>query len=124
MNRRDAVAAAGGALAAVFAGMVGKAWPASAPAPAPADPMAGLPPFSRLSFSQQGEDIVLFHALRDELKIEHPTYMDVGAAHPVQSNNTYLLYGTGATGLLVEPNPMFVKMLKEQRPKDKVLAAG
>ena len=83
-----------------------------------------MPEFSRLSFAQQGEDIVLFHALRDQMKLEHPIYMDVGASHPVRSNNTYLLYGTGGSGLLVEPNPMFVKMLREQRPNDKVLAAG
>jgi FkbM family methyltransferase len=82
------------------------------------------PPESRLSFSQQGEDIVLFHALRDTLKLETPTYLDVGAAHPIRSNNTYLLYGTGATGVLIEPNPAFVKLLREIRPRDKVVAAG
>ena len=46
------------------------------------------PPDSRLSFSQQGEDIVLYHALRDTMKIPNPTYLDVGAAHPIRSNNT------------------------------------
>ena len=82
------------------------------------------PPESRLSFSQQGEDIVMFHALHDTLKIEKPTFIDVGAAHPVRSNNTYLLYGTGATGVLVEPNPMYVKLLREMRPNDTVLPVG
>lgn len=83
-----------------------------------------VPENGRVSFSEQGEDIVLFHALKDLLRVERPTYMDVGAAHPVRSNNTYLLYENGATGLLVEPNPMYVEMLRRQRPKDKVLAAG
>jgi FkbM family methyltransferase len=83
-----------------------------------------MPPDSRLSFSQQGEDIILFHALRDLFKLDRPTYLDVGAAHPVRSNNTYLLYGTGSRGVLVEPNPMFVKMLRADRPGDKVVAAG
>ena len=83
-----------------------------------------LPEFGRLSFSQQGEDIVLYHALHDALGLERPTYMDVGAAHPVRSNNTYLLYGTGSTGVLVEPNPMYVELLRRQRPKDDVIAAG
>jgi len=82
------------------------------------------PPESRLSFSQQGEDIVMFHALHDTLKIEKPTFIDVGAAHPVRSNNTYLLYGTGAAGVLVEPNPMYVKLLREMRPRDTVLPVG
>ena len=82
------------------------------------------PPDSRLSFSQQGEDIVMFHALRDVLKIDKPTYLDVGAAHPIRSNNTYLLYGTGGAGILIEPNPMYVKLLREARPRDTVVAAG
>ena len=81
-------------------------------------------PDSRLSFSQQGEDIVLFHALRDTMKIAAPTYLDVGAAHPIRSNNTYLLYGTGGTGVLIEPNPAYAKLLREMRPKDKVVEAG
>ena len=82
------------------------------------------PPESRLSFSQQGEDIVMYHALHDTLKIASPIYIDVGAAHPIRSNNTYLLYGTGCTGVLVEPNPMYAKLLREVRPKDKVVEAG
>ena len=83
-----------------------------------------VPDGGRLSFSEQGEDIVVYHALRDLLKIERPTYMDVGAAHPVRSNNTYMLYYSGSRGLLVEPNPMYVEMLRRQRPGDAVLAAG
>jgi FkbM family methyltransferase len=83
-----------------------------------------IPEFSRLSFSQQGEDIVLFHALHDLLGLSQPTYMDVGAAHPVQSSNTYLLYGTGSTGVLVEPNPFYVDLLRQKRPRDVVVAAG
>jgi FkbM family methyltransferase len=80
--------------------------------------------FVRESFAQQGEDILLYHALHEALKIEHPSYMDVGAAHPVQGNNTYLLYLTGCRGVLVEPNPAFVKMLREWRPGDTVIQAG
>src|SRR6187399_716659 len=78
----------------------------------------------RRSFSQQGEDIVLWHAAHDILKAEHPTYMDVGAADPTKSNNTYLMYGTGGHGVLIEPNPMFVEQLRKFRPQDIVVAAG
>jgi len=78
----------------------------------------------RPSFSQQGEDIVLWHATRDILKTEHPTYMDVGAADPMKGNNTYLMYGTGGHGALIEPNPTFVEQLKAHRPHDIVVAAG
>ena len=78
----------------------------------------------RMSFSQQGEDIVLFHVLRDLLRANPPTYLDVGAAHPVKSNNTYLLYTTGGHGVLVEPNPMYADLLRQKRPRDKVVQAG
>ena len=68
-----------------------------------------------MTFSQQGEDIVLFHVMRDLLKTETGTYMDVGAAEPVLSNNTYLLWGVGHRGVLVEPNPALAKKLRDYR---------
>lgn len=114
MRRREFVtgvaSGAGGALAA------GYAWNRSA-----GDRM---PPDARISFSQQGEDIVLWHALKEVLKIANPTYMDVGAAHPTRSNNTYLLYWDMAHGVLVEPNPMFCDLLRRVRPRDVVVQAG
>lgn len=82
------------------------------------------PQDSRVSFSQQGEDIVMYHALHDTLKIDKPTYIDVGAAAPIKSNNTYMLYWTGARGVLVEPNPEYVRQLREARPGDKVAPVG
>jgi FkbM family methyltransferase len=81
-------------------------------------------PKGRLSFSQQGEDIALFHIMRDLLKVKTPTYVDIGAADPVESNNTFLLYWTGGHGVLVEPNPMYVEKLRLRRPRDVVVASG
>lgn len=95
-----------------------------APAPAPPPPPPALPEHARLSFSQQGEDIVLFHVLHELLKIATPTYLDVGAAYPVRGNNTYLLYTTGARGVLVEPNPALAAQLRSKRPLDIVVEAG
>jgi len=85
---------------------------------------AGFQPQGRLSFSQQGEDIVLYHVLHDLLKIAKPTYIDIGAADPVEASNTFLLYWTGGHGVLVEPNPMYVEKLRRRRPRDIVVAAG
>jgi len=96
--------------------------PTPAPAPAPQPP--ALPEHARLSFSQQGEDIVLFHVLHELLKIATPTYLDIGAAYPVRGNNTYLLYTTGARGVLVEPNPALAAQLRSKRPLDTVVEAG
>lgn len=97
--------------------------PPPTPAPPPPSPPA-LPEHARLSFSQQGEDIVLFHVLHELMKIATPTYMDVGAAYPVRGNNTYLLYTTGARGVLVEPNPALAEQLRSKRPGDIVVEAG
>src|SRR4029077_8382106 len=48
----------------------------------------------------------------------------VGAAEPVKSNNTYLLWGVGHRGVLVEPNPALAKKLRDYRPGDIVVEAG
>ncbi len=126
MDRRSFLV---GALAgAAGSGLVGSAALASAgrravdspPPPGPPTP----PSRARQSFSQQGEDIVLYHLLHDWMKIELPTYLDIGAADPVESNNTYLLYCTGARGILVEPNPMYVTRLRRERPGDIVVHMG
>jgi FkbM family methyltransferase len=83
-----------------------------------------LPQDARMTFSQQGEDIVLFHVVRDLLRVDRATYIDVGAAEPVLSNNTYLLWGVGHRGVLVEPNPALARKLRDYRPGDKVVEAG
>lgn len=124
INRRDFL---GGAVCGSVASVGVGAWRAQSPSPpassAPPAPPP-LPEHARLSFSQQGEDIVLFHALQDVVKIAAPTYLDVGAAYPVRGNNTYLLYTTGALGVLVEPNPTLAAQLRRERPRDIVIEAG
>jgi FkbM family methyltransferase len=120
LKRREFVAGAVGGVAGIAAGVQGALqWDERRH---PETQL--LPEFARLSFSQQGEDIAIYHALHDLLGLDRPTYIDIGAAHPVQSNNTYLLWGTGSRGVLVEPNPMYVEMLEKQRPGDLVVAAG
>lgn len=125
IKRRDFLGGAvcGSAAAAGVAASL--AWtepPPPPPAPPPQPPP--LPEHARLSFSQQGEDIVLYHVMHEMLKIGAPTYMDVGAAYPVRGNNTYLLYTTGARGVLVEPNPALAAQLRDKRPADIVVEAG
>jgi FkbM family methyltransferase len=75
------------------------------------------------SFSQTGEDLIvsyLFHQLR----IEKPTYLDIGTNYPVSANNTYFFYNKGFTGVCIEPDPEIYKVIKKKRPKDIVLNAG
>jgi FkbM family methyltransferase len=79
---------------------------------------------SRRSFSQQGEDLILFNLLHDVLKLAAPSYLDIGAGDPVRGSNTYLLYNTGGHGVLVEPNPTLVEKLQKVRPNDVVVPVG
>jgi FkbM family methyltransferase len=58
------------------------------------------------------------------MKLEKPTYLDLGAADPVDGNNTYLLYTSGCRGVLVEPNPTYVAALRRVRPGDTVVGVG
>jgi len=79
---------------------------------------------SRESYSQMGEDLVLSDLLHDGMKIGRPTYVDIGAADPVQASNTYLLHQNGGHGVLVEPNPAFQARLRRYRPQDVIVEAG
>lgn len=75
------------------------------------------------SYAQGGEDLIVA-AILDHLKLDQPTYMDVGAFLPVFSNNTYLLYKRGGRGVLIEPNVDCIGQLKGKRPGDITLNIG
>jgi FkbM family methyltransferase len=85
----------------------------------------GLDPNSspRASFAQQGEDLII-RSILDPFKLTRPTYLDIGAHEPIDSNNTYLFYTQGSRGVLVEPNPAFTEKIQKARPGDRVLAVG
>lgn len=121
MNRRSFMAGTVGAVSA--RALVGATQAQPKPKPQPEEAWR-IPPYARLSFSQQGEDIVLFHLLRDAMKIDGPTYLDIGAADPIEANNTYLLHWNGGHGVLVEPNPMYQQRLHMHRPHDVIVQAG
>jgi FkbM family methyltransferase len=58
------------------------------------------------------------------LKIEHPTYLDIGAHHPTWLSNTYHFYEKGCCGVLVEADPGLADELRRVRPRDTVLNVG
>ncbi len=78
---------------------------------------------ARKSYAEVGEDLILA-SIFQHLKIEHPTYLDVGAWDPIELSNTYLLYHTGSRGVLVEPNLAFCDELRRIRPGDVVANGG
>jgi hypothetical protein len=76
------------------------------------------------SYAQQGEDLVVEQMFEAQLHAPMRSYVDIGAHDPVVGSNTYLFYRAGVRGLLVEPNPVYARKLREVRPGDEVLEAG
>jgi hypothetical protein len=54
--------------------------------------------FEKVSYSQCGEDILIDFVFK-QLKIENPSYLDIGAHHPFHLNNTYYFYKNGSSGV-------------------------
>jgi FkbM family methyltransferase len=73
------------------------------------------------SFSQNGEDVVLWRALRG---VAGGRYIDVGANDPVKDSVTVAFYARGWSGVTVEPDPAFAALLRQQRPRDLVIEAA
>lgn len=72
------------------------------------------------SYSQSGEDRILF-SLFQMIGSDHKLrYADIGAAAPAGHNNTYLFYTLGGSGLLVEADPDYLPAFEAVRPKDAV----
>jgi len=77
----------------------------------------------RTSYAQHGEDRWVLEQLSG-LDLSAGIYVEVGAYHPSRMSNTYLLYRQGLSGVLVEPNPEMVRLLRRFRPRDRIVAAG
>jgi FkbM family methyltransferase len=91
--------------------------------PLPTD-LGPMPPDGRrLSYAQQGEDLVLA-AVFEHLRLARPRYLDIGAFHPTIGSNTFWFYVRGSRGVLVEPNPAMATLLRRARPQDVVLDVG
>lgn len=76
-----------------------------------------------VSFSQAGEDVLSLYASR-RLGVTVPTYVDIGANHPVKFSNTYLFYLLGGRGLNIEPDPEMATLIRGKRPHDETLNVG
>lgn len=74
-------------------------------------------------FSQAGEDRILWF-LFQSLKIDCPTYIDVGAYRFDFCNNTYLFYVNGSRGVCIEPDPRLYSVLQANRQGDVCLNAA
>lgn len=75
------------------------------------------------SYSQCGEDL-LIKFLFQTLRVQRPSYMDVGAHDPRYLNNTKLFYDRGGRGINIEANPALIASFRRRRPRDVNLNVG
>ena len=71
--------------------------------------------FKRKSYAMDGEDIAidLFNK-----KKNNGFYVDVGAHHPIQRNNTHLLFKKGWEGINIDVNQFSIDLFNFLRPDD------
>ena len=71
--------------------------------------------FKRKSYAMDGEDIAidLFNK-----KKNNGFYVDVGAHHPIQRNNTFLLFKKGWEGINIDVNQFSIDLFNFLRPND------
>ena len=96
--------------------------PLATPVTTPQLDLAGLEAsYRNLSFSQEGEDLVLARLFGDQ---QGGIYVDVGAHHPYRFSNTHLFYLKGWQGINIEPNPDVAALFNTARPRDINLCCG
>lgn len=75
------------------------------------------------TYAQHGDDLIILNIF-DAMEIERPSYIDIGAHHPVNISNTALLYKRGSRGVNVEANPNLIEAFHQLRPDDVNLNCG
>lgn len=73
--------------------------------------------WGHVSFSQHSEDLMVVNIF-EQLGVELPSYLDLGAHHPVEISNTHLLYLRGSRGTNIEANPFLIGAFHKERPDD------
>lgn len=76
------------------------------------------------SYSQCGEDMLVYYFFYQILGKDRINYLDLGANDPVWLSNTFFFYENGARGTLVEPNTNLTNKAEILRPGDEVINAG
>lgn len=77
----------------------------------------------RKSYSQYGEDVDILQWLKD-YDLQDAIYVDVGANHPTDISNTFLLYQHGMRGVVVEPNEELIGLFRKFRKRDIAMGIG
>jgi len=83
----------------------------------------GNQPFGHITYAQHAEDLIVANILT-LIGIETPSYIDIGAHHPLRDSNTALFYRNGSRGINVEANPDLINEFQRRRPDDITLNVG
>lgn len=81
-----------------------------------------LPIGGRLSYAQEGEDLVLARILGTNTSPGF--FVDVGAHHPTRFSNTYYFYRRGWRGINVDALPGTASLFQRARPRDVTVECG
>ncbi len=76
---------------------------------------SGAGAFASVSFSQEGEDLLLRRFFPDR---DHGFFVDVGAHHPIRFSNTWRLYLRGWNGINIDATPGSMELFMRLRPRD------
>jgi FkbM family methyltransferase len=82
-----------------------------------------FPEVAKTIYSQHGEDLILASIFAG-LKIDKPSYLDIGAFHPKNLSNTYYFYRRGSRGVCVDANPDRCASFQSARPGDLCINVG
>lgn len=74
-------------------------------------------------YGQHYDDLIIA-GIFGQIGVERPTYIDLGANHPVKFSNTYLFYLSGSRGINVDANPDILQAIIRMKPDDINLNVG
>lgn len=74
-------------------------------------------------FGQHADDLII-EAIFARIGIEKPSYIDLGANHPLVGSNTAAMYLHGCRGINIEANPALMYAIEYARPEDINLNIG
>ena len=71
--------------------------------------------FIKKSYSFLGEDLVVKNFFKNK---KNGFYIDIGCFHPLEGNNTQLLFKKGWNGINVDVNSLTIDLFNQSRKKD------
>jgi FkbM family methyltransferase len=74
--------------------------------------------YRRISYSQEGEDLILAALFDLGESKRSGFYVDIGAYHPKRFSNTFLFYINGWNGINIDAMPGSMHAFQRERPRD------